>query len=152
MSWDKVIDHAYIEAQTAWGRETFGPGPRTLGVLDHIRKELDEVAAEPDDLSEWADLIILAIDGASRRGHSGQAIIDAVHAKFEKNQMRKWPDWRGLPEDKAIEHVREERVHSCNTPFGPTCWCEQKGCGGSGSCAIGIRDTQCPNPICKEPA
>lgn len=74
--------------------------------MDHIRKELLEIEAEPEDLSEWCDIIILGFDGAYRAGHEPQAIIDAIKAKQAKNEARTWPDWRTAPGDKAIEHVR----------------------------------------------
>jgi len=100
-----VIDAAHLENQRAWSEETFGPGVR-LGVLDHIRKELDEVAADPTDLEEWVDVIILGFDGAWRAGHEPQAIIDGIKAKQARNEARSWPDWRTADRDKAIEHVR----------------------------------------------
>lgn len=34
---------AHLTRQAAFSRATFGPGPRTKGVIDHIRKELVEV-------------------------------------------------------------------------------------------------------------
>ncbi len=46
---------------------TFGPGLR-LGVIDHIRKELFEVEADPTDLSRWVDVIIRGIHWAVARG------------------------------------------------------------------------------------
>lgn len=103
-----AIDVAHLARQREFSARTFGPGPRVAGVLDHIRKELDEVRAEPDDLSEWADLVILAFDGALRQGADPQAILDAIEAKQTKNEGREWPDWRTQPLDKAIEHVRHE--------------------------------------------
>lgn len=102
----RAIDALHIERQRAFSAETFGPGARTAGVLDHISKELEEVRKAPEDISEWADIIILAIDGASRAGHESQAIIDAVHAKQVKNESRNWPDWRTADPNKAIEHIR----------------------------------------------
>lgn len=97
---------AHIDRQTAWSRETFGPGARTKGVIAHIRKEIEEVAADPDDLSEWIDLIILAIDGATRHGFTGAQIEAGLVAKQAKNEGRTWPDWRLFSEDEAIEHDR----------------------------------------------
>lgn len=102
-----VIDAAHLRRQRAWSSRTFGPGVR-LGVLDHIRKELDEIAADPSDLSEWVDVVILALDGALRAGHEPQSVIDAIHAKQSVNESRTWPDWRTLPANKAIEHDRSE--------------------------------------------
>jgi hypothetical protein len=101
-----AIDADHLARQREWSRRTFGPSPRTLGVLDHIRKELKEIEANPTDVEEWVDVIILAFDGAWRAGWEPQQIIDAVQAKQEKNEARAWPDWRTMSEDRAIEHVR----------------------------------------------
>lgn len=98
----------YIERQRAWSEATFGPGYRLHGLLDHIRKELDEIEAKPDDVEEWIDVIILALDGAWRAGHSPNEIANALIKKQAKNILRKWPDWRTADPDKAIEHVEEE--------------------------------------------
>ena len=101
-----VIDAAYLEHQREFSLATFGPGARTLGILDHIRKELLEIEAEPDDLGEWVDVIILAFDGAYRAGHEPQAILTAIAAKQARNEARTWPDWRTADPNKAIEHDR----------------------------------------------
>jgi hypothetical protein len=104
-----VIDfdfRKHLERQCAWSKKTFGPGDRTKGVVDHIRKELVEVESKPDDLSEWMDIVILALDGAWRQGASPDDIITALVAKQKKNELRSWPDWRTQPLDKAIEHER----------------------------------------------
>lgn len=100
-----LIEH--LHRQRAWSERTFGPGHRTGGVLDHIRKELKEIESEPLELSEWIDVAILAFDGAWRAGHSPEEIAAALSTKQSKNESRQWPDWRALPEDRAIEHVRE---------------------------------------------
>lgn len=103
-----AIDAAHLERQRTWSRETFGPGHRTKGVLDHIRKELKEIEADPLDVKEWVDVIILAFDGAWRAGWEPQQIIDAIEAKQARNEARSWPDWRIQSEDQAIEHVWDE--------------------------------------------
>lgn len=96
----------HLERQSGWSHQTFGPGPRTEGVLDHIRKELDEIEADPGDLAEWIDVVILAFDGAWRAGHSPAEIVVALEAKQTKNEGRVWPDWRTADPNKAIEHDR----------------------------------------------
>lgn len=96
----------HLEHQREWSRQTFGPGDRTAGVIDHIQKELREIEADPADISEWIDVVILALDGAWRAGHAPQQIVDALVAKQAKNEARVWPDWRTAPTDKAIEHVK----------------------------------------------
>jgi hypothetical protein len=107
-----AIDAEHLQRQREFSTRTFGPGNRTDGVLDHITKELDEIRADPCDLSEWVDVIILAFDGAWRAGWEPQQIIDAIVAKQERNEQRTWPDWRTADPGKAIEHVRS----ACHRP------------------------------------
>lgn len=97
---------AHVKRQRAFSRATFGPGARTKGVLDHIRKELVEIERAPSDLSEWVDVILLALDGAWRAGHEPGTIAAMIESKQSRNETREWPDWRGADPDKAIEHVR----------------------------------------------
>lgn len=99
---------AYIRAQIMFSANAFGPGPRLDGVLDHLAKEMIEVREHPQDPLEWADLIILAIDGAWRQDISPEDLTSALVVKQEMNRARRWPDWRGFPEGVAIEHVRDE--------------------------------------------
>lgn len=99
-----MLEH--LARQRAFSEQTFGPGMRTQGVIDHIRKELLEIEAAPADLSEWIDVAILALDGAWRTGATPQQIIEALVAKQDKNEARQWPDWRIVPDGQAIEHVR----------------------------------------------
>lgn len=97
---------AHLERQRQFSERTFGPGVRTQGVCDHIRKELAEIEADPADKAEWCDVIILAFDGAWRAGYSPAELIDAIVAKQTRNEGRVWPDWRTADPDKAIEHDR----------------------------------------------
>ncbi len=102
------IDVTHLERQRRWSEATFGPGARTAGVLDHIRKELREIEAAPDDVTEWADVAILALDGALRAGHQPHDVLCAIIAKQAKNEARTWPDWRTQPLDRASEHDRSD--------------------------------------------
>jgi dATP/dGTP diphosphohydrolase len=97
---------SHIKRQIRWSEATFGPGCRTQGLLDHIRKELCEIEADPTDLKEWIDVIILAVDGAWRCGGTPSEIVAAITAKQAINEKREWPDWRTADPNKAIEHVR----------------------------------------------
>lgn len=103
------LDYHYLAHQREWSDTTFGPGARTKGVIDHIAKELIEVEASDGDLSEWADVIILGLDGATRSAiANGGSVADVLYAVAEKqahNEARVWPDWRTCDPDKAIEHV-----------------------------------------------
>lgn len=96
----------HLAGQRAFSLRTFGPGARTKGVVDHIRKELAEIEADPSDISEWIDVVILGFDGALRAGWEPAEIVAALVAKQAKNEKRRWPDWRTADPDKAIEHDR----------------------------------------------
>ena len=99
-----LIQH--LHRQRDFSERTFGPGARTAGVCDHIRKELREIEAAPADITEWVDVILLALDGAWRSGATPEGIAAAILAKQTKNEAREWPDWRTMSPDRAIEHVR----------------------------------------------
>jgi hypothetical protein len=97
---------AHLYRQRHWSSETFGPGIRTAAVLDHIRKELIEIEQAPDDLTEWVDVVLLALDGAWRAGHEPELIARAIAEKLEKNKARQWPDWKTHDPEKGIEHIQ----------------------------------------------
>lgn len=97
---------AHLHRQREFSERTFGPGVRTAGVVDHIRKELREIEAKPSDVTEWIDVVILALDGAWRMGATPEEIVAALVAKQAKNEGRVWPDWRSAPPGQAIEHDR----------------------------------------------
>ncbi|WP_020178058.1 dATP/dGTP pyrophosphohydrolase domain-containing protein [Methylopila sp. M107] len=101
---------AHLKRQITFSKKTFGPGARTKGVSDHIRKELEEIGEDPLALDEWVDVILLACDGAWRAGYSAESIACALDAKLTKNEGRVWPDWCTADPDKAIEHDRSGEV------------------------------------------
>jgi hypothetical protein len=99
----------FFNAKAAWSAETFGPGDRYAGVVEHIRGELEEILAKPSDLTEWIDVVLLAMDGAWRSaGANGATFAEALIAKDQKNRARKWPDWRTLVPGQVSEHIRTE--------------------------------------------
>lgn len=121
---------AYLEVQIKWSGIVFGQGPRTEGILKHIAKESDEVRAEPYDLEEWIDIVILAFDGAWRAGHSPSDIMAKMSAKQITNLDRKWH----VPEsgDEPVKHI--EQAKPLCTVCGGTklVFDEGMGCGGEG--------------------
>ncbi len=107
----------HLLRQMAFGHATFGPGERMKGVIDHIRKELIEVEDANGDSAEWVDVVILALDGLTRRlaycnGTRGdpeqvaEIACQMILGKQSRNESRDWPDWRTAEPNKAIEHVR----------------------------------------------
>ena len=95
---------AFLNRQIPWSTKTFGSGKRMGGITKHIEKEVAEVRAKPDDLTEWIDIIILAIDGYWRHGGKPETITRDLEAKQAKNFGREYP--RPISEDEPSEHVR----------------------------------------------
>ncbi len=81
----------------AWSDETFGDvGP--VGPLKHLSKEAIEAAAEPGDLSEWADIQFLLWDAQRRAGITDEQITLAMVEKLAMNKQREWPEPKdGVP-------------------------------------------------------
>ncbi len=100
-----LVDH--LERQRTFSICTFGPGDRLNGVMEHIRQELLEIEAAPSDIMEWADLILLAFDGAWRQGFEPEDICAAIATKQAINERRNWPDWQTADPNKPIKHVKE---------------------------------------------
>lgn len=74
-----------------WSDKTFGDvGP--VGPLKHLSKEALEAAAEPDDLSEWADMQFLLWDAQRRAGITDEQITAAMEEKLKVNMARQWPE------------------------------------------------------------
>ena len=96
----------FLDVQREWSRKTFGDSPRTTGILKHIELELDEIRAKPTDISEWIDVVILALDGAWRVGYSSQEIVTALYAKQRTLLTRNYPPPDQQTDDKPIEHIR----------------------------------------------
>lgn len=77
-----------------WSQATFGNvGP--VGPLKHLSKEALEAAAEPGDLSEWADMQFLLWDAQRRAGITDEQITQAMIEKLAVNKQRSCPEPRG---------------------------------------------------------
>ncbi|EBL0153214.1 DUF550 domain-containing protein [Salmonella enterica] len=87
-----------------WSDATFGDvGP--IGPLKHLSKEALETAAEPDDLSEWADMQFLLWDAQRRAGITEEQIALAMVEKLAVNKKRQWPE----PKDGEPRlHIKEQ--------------------------------------------
>ena len=82
MDWITQAISIMVWKQREWSRETFGPGPRTNALIDHIKKELIEIEEKPYDLKEWIDIVILGLDGAWRSEHGPDEVAEALRAKY----------------------------------------------------------------------
>ncbi|EMJ6502190.1 DUF550 domain-containing protein [Klebsiella pneumoniae] len=102
---DGVNDRDQVRREHAeWSQATFGNvGP--IGPLKHLSKEALEAAAEPCDLSEWADMQFLLWDAQRRAGITDDQITQAMIEKLEVNKQREWPE----PKDGEPRlHIKEQ--------------------------------------------
>lgn len=117
LAWDGVkVEPLYRHAQPAperdrvrcehaeWSQAAFGNvGP--IGPLKHLSKEALEAAAEPGDLSEWADMQFLMWDAQRRAGITDEQITLAMIEKLAVNKQREWPE----PKDGEPRlHIKEQ--------------------------------------------
>lgn len=89
---EPFLDRDQVRREHAeWSQSTFGAvGP--IGPLKHLSKEALEAAAEPDDLSEWADMQFLLWDAQRRAGITDEQITLAMIDKLAVNKARTWPE------------------------------------------------------------
>ena len=113
-------------AHAEWSQATFGNvGP--VGPLKHLSKEALEAAAEPGDLSEWADMQFLLWDAQRRAGVTDEQITQAMIDKLAVNKQRKWPE---LKDGELRLHIKEQprkKVDRCDV-------CTEGARGGCGTC------------------
>lgn len=94
-----------LTQQKEWSSKTFGTSERTEGILKHIEKEIEEVRKDPYDLTEWVDIVILALDGYWRHGGHPGTIGPDIWSKQMKNMRRKY---KVEDENTPCEHIRED--------------------------------------------
>ena len=94
----------FLEKQIKWSKETFGDSKRTEGILKHIIKECDEVRENPEDLEEWVDIMILAMDGYWRHGGSPKMLMNYLENKLWINQQRIYPK---VSDDEPSHHIKD---------------------------------------------
>ncbi len=87
-----------------WSQATFG-NVDPVGPLKHLPEEALEAAAEPGDLSEWADMQFLMWDAQRRAGITDAQITQAMIDKLAVNKQREWPE----PKDGEPRlHIKEQ--------------------------------------------
>lgn len=72
-----------------WSDRQFG-NVGSVGPLKHLAKEANEAAEAPDDISEFADIIMLVWDSTRRAGITDEQLAVAVAEKLERNKRRQW--------------------------------------------------------------
>lgn len=104
--------HELRDRHIPWSLSTFGPGKRTVGISEHIRSELLEIAANPDDVYEWIDVAILALDGAWRCGGSAEVVAVALWHKLHVIRQRHYE--KPTSEDVPSYHTKAAAEPAAN--------------------------------------
>jgi len=86
-----------------WSDGAFGTEDRTLGILNHLKEEVEEVIDaknnyedDPTGLSqqkmasEFADCLILLLDAARKSNLNTDLLMQAAEYKMKINRSREW--------------------------------------------------------------
>lgn len=101
--------HAFAADAGEWSQRTFGRdserGPE--GPLHHLEREVAEALAARDDVTEYADCLLLILDASRRAGFDSHALLNAAIAKLEVNKARTWgkPNAKGFVEHLPVTEV-----------------------------------------------
>ena len=77
------------------------PGQPLDAKLEHLRREILELIADPKDRSEWADVFILILGAANLAQIAAPELIAIANAKMSINEKRKWP---AMPDAHGVYH------------------------------------------------
>ncbi|EMM1889152.1 DUF550 domain-containing protein [Klebsiella pneumoniae] len=113
-------------AHAEWSQATFG-NVGAVGQLKHLSKEALEAAAEPGDLSEWADMQFLLWDAQRRAGITDEQITQAMIEKLAVNKQRSWPEPKDGEPRLHIKERPRKKVDRCDV-------CTEGARGGCGTC------------------
>lgn len=86
-----------------WSDATFGADDRTIGILNHLKEEVEEVIEAKNEYeekldgvsqqkmaSEFADCLILILDAARKSDLNTDLLMQAAEYKMSINRKREW--------------------------------------------------------------
>lgn len=104
IKWRKAVLtlDSIIREVNEWQAVTF-PRATPASVVEHLRREVNELIADPTNTSELADVIFLAVGLAYELDIDIDGLARIVADKLAVNRARQWqaPDAQGV-----VEHVR----------------------------------------------
>lgn len=82
----------YQDRLGTWSDSVFGDDRffNAAGTANHLLEEVQELKESPNDLSEYADCIMLILDYARLNGIGVGSLAEACEKKLEVNKKRKW--------------------------------------------------------------
>ncbi|MDD9900506.1 MAG: DUF550 domain-containing protein [Alphaproteobacteria bacterium] len=96
--WQKMQEEIGVFTDKTFGTST----PRAKAL--HLAEEAQEAADDPADIIEWADCIILLLDGVRKAGYTTDDLYDAVQRKMEINKNRTWGK---ADKDGVVRHKKD---------------------------------------------
>ena len=86
-----------------WSDASFGTDDRTIGILNHLKEEIEEVVEAKNNYeedptgilqarmaSEFADCLILILDAARKSDLDTTLLLQAAEHKMQINRNREW--------------------------------------------------------------
>jgi hypothetical protein len=92
---------------TAWADSVFGKDRKPEYILQHLKKEIEELIKDPSSLEEYADVGILWLNAAKKTGYDVDDLYFAIVGKMWVNKCRKWGK---MDENGVVEHIRENEA------------------------------------------
>jgi hypothetical protein len=80
---------ALFDAMGKFAVEKF-PDARSIEHLKKLKHEADEAIAEPQNLVEYADILLALFGAAYKAGFTYEQLLEASEGKFEIVQKRTW--------------------------------------------------------------
>lgn len=84
-----------------WAKATF-PEATTETCFNHLKREIKEILADPSDMTEWADGLMLYLQAASYSGVNVDELLPYMQDKFAVNKQR---DWGKKDNEGVYQHV-----------------------------------------------
>lgn len=102
---DRQLGVVLIE-EVYWQDETF-PLSTSSSRAAHLKREAEELSANPEDSEEMADVLLLLSHLAHGKGGLNVSLVQSVIGKQVKNKARLWgePDSEGV-----VEHVKSDET------------------------------------------
>lgn len=110
---------------TNWSDSQFGTGDRTLGIINHLKEEVDELHESATlvyknlitnldflmgrdyvdkTVEEFADCFMLLLDAAAHFGLNADKLVQATLLKLEVNKNRKWGE---IEDNGVVHHIKK---------------------------------------------
>ena len=84
-----VKGNALFDAMGKFAVEKF-PDAGSIEHLKKLKHEADEAIAEPQDLTEYADILLALFGAAYKAGFTYEQLLEASEGKFDIIQKRNW--------------------------------------------------------------